>query len=176
VELHDFLMQAPIGIAILSGPEHVYTLVNPIFMELLFGSLPGTHLLDKPVRKALPELEGQGFYEILDEVYRTGRPFNGAKQRLMLRQADGGVREMFVNFTYQPKRDRQGKIDGILAVVFEVTDQVNEQREIEQLADNLRKAIVSRDTFLAIASHELNTPLTALKLEAQLQQRDAWRG
>ncbi len=75
---------------------------------------------------------------------------------------------MFVNFTYQAKRDRFGKIDGILVVVYEVTDQVNEQKEIELLADNLRSAIISRDNFLGVASHELNTTLTSLKLQTQM--------
>ncbi len=170
-ELLSFLTQAPIGIAILSGPEHVYTFVNPTFMSLLFGGRPETHLLHKSVRKALPEIKGQGFYELLDEVYQTGRPFHGAKLRLSVIQASGVGKEMYINFTYQAKRDANGKVDGILAVVYEVTDQVNEQKEIELLAENLRSAIVARDTFLGIASHELNTPLTSLKLQAQMNKR-----
>lgn len=45
------------------------------------------------------------------------------------------------------------------------------EREIEMLAENLRAAITSRDTFLSIASHELNTPLTTLKLQVQMHAR-----
>ena len=88
-----------------------------------------------------------------------------------MHQAQGPDRELFVNFAYQPKRDARGRIDGILVVVYEVTDQVNEQREIEVLAENLRAAVLSRDAFLGIASHELNTPLTSLRLQVQLMQR-----
>ncbi|MFY2562890.1 ATP-binding protein [Corallococcus terminator] len=170
-ELQSFLLQAPLGIAILSGPRHVYTFVNAPFMSMLFGGRPVTHLLNRSVREALPELEGQGFYEILDGVYQTGRSFHGTKLRASMVQADGVTREMFINFTYQAKRDASGKVDGILAVIYEVTDQVNEQQEIEQLADNLRAAIVARDIFLGVASHELNTPLTTLKLQTQMTQR-----
>ncbi|RYZ42243.1 MAG: PAS domain S-box protein [Myxococcaceae bacterium] len=170
-ELQSFLMQAPLGIAILSGPRHVYTFINAPFMEMLFSGRPATDLLNRSVREALPELEGQGFHEILDGVYQTGRSFHGAKQRASMVQADGLERELFVNFTYQAKRDPSGRIDGILAVIYEVTDQVNAQREIEQLAENLRAAIVSRDTFLGVASHELNTPLTTLKLQTQMSKR-----
>ncbi|RKG87196.1 sensor histidine kinase [Corallococcus terminator] len=170
-ELLSFLTQAPLGIALLSGPRHVYTFVNAPFMDMLFSGRPATHLLNRSVREALPELEGQGFHEILDGVYQTGNSFHGAKHRASIIQADGLEREMFVNFTYQAKRDPAGKIDGILAVIYEVTDQVNAQREIEQLAENLRAAIVSRDTFLGVASHELNTPLTTLKLQTQMSRR-----
>ena len=170
-ELESFLVQAPIGIAILSGPNHIFSFLNPSYMSLLFTGRQQTDFIGKSIRKALPELQGQGFYEILDEVYRTGKSFVGAKLRASLVQANRTGKEMFVNFTYQAKRDRFGKIDGILVVVYEVTDQVNEQKEIEHLADNLRSAIVSRDAFLGIASHELKTPLTSLKLQAQMTKR-----
>lgn len=170
-ELQSFLLQAPLGIAILSGPRHVYTFANAPFMSMLFGGRPVTDLLNLSVRQALPELEGQGFYEILDGVYQTGQSFHGTKLRASMVQADGVAREMFVNFTYQAKRDASGRVDGILVVIYEVTDQVNEQQEIEQLADNLRAALVARDTFIGVASHELNTPLTTLKLQTQMTRR-----
>ncbi len=170
-EVENFLLQAPIGITILSGPEHVFTFVNPKYMSLIFGGRPATDLLGKSVREALPELAGQGFLEILAGVYQTGTSYTGAKQRISLFQGNGVEKEMYVNFTYQAKRDKNGKIDGILAVIYEVTDAVNEQKEIELLANNLRSAIVSRDTFLGIASHELNTPLTSLKLQTQMGKR-----
>jgi signal transduction histidine kinase len=170
-EVEDFLIQAPIGIAILNGNEHMFSFVNPTYMRLLFGDRPSSDLLGKSVRNAVPEVAGQGFYEILDDVYRTGNSFNGAKLRISLLQKNGLEKEMFVNFNYQARRDQAGRINGILAVIYEVTDQVNEQKEIELLADNLRSAIVSRDTFLGVASHELNTPLTSLKLQAQMGKR-----
>lgn len=170
-ELHRFLMQVPAGIAVLSGPHHVYTLVNPMFSAMGFGGRPASDFIGKPVREALPELRGQGYFEMLDGVYRTGRPFCAAKMRASLRQASGEDRTMFVNFTCQPHRDERGKVCGILAVLYEVTDAVNEQKEIEMLADRLRAALTSRDVFLGVASHELNTPLTSMMLHAQMFAR-----
>jgi two-component system CheB/CheR fusion protein len=170
-ELQDFIMQAPLGIAMLSGANHTYSVLNPMFMTLCFGGRPVSDFLGKTVRAALPELAGQGFYELLDEVYRTGNPFVGVKHRAVMMQANGQEKELFLNFTYQAKRNQGGRIDGILVVIYEVTDQVNEQREFEVLADNLRSAILSRDNFLGIASHELNTPLTSLKLQLQMSKR-----
>ena len=171
-QLHDFLMQLPVGIAVLDGPEHVYQLLNPIFRTMCFGGRPEKRLSGTVgARGGSPNCEIQGFYEILDTVYRTGEPFLGAKVRASMLQSDGTQKDMFLNFTYQARRSSAGLIQGILAVIYEVTDQVNEQKEIEVLADSLRAAILSRDTFLGVASHELNTPLTALKLQVQLHKR-----
>jgi signal transduction histidine kinase len=40
-----------------------------------------------------------------------------------------------------------------------------------RLQNDLKAAVVARDEFLSIASHELNTPLTPLKLQIQLLMR-----
>src|SRR5205085_2327312 len=119
IELQDFIMQAPIGIALLSGPDHIYKVINDKFMSLLFKDRKAEYLLNKPVRVALPELKSQGFYEILDGVYRTGKSFEGSKVKASFGQADGSEYDLFINFTYQAKRNPcTGEIDGILALVY----------------------------------------------------------
>jgi len=72
--LHDLFMQAPAIIVVLRGPGHIIELANPLALQFL-----GTHrpLIGKPVREAVPELDEQGFFELLDMVYQTGKPFVG---------------------------------------------------------------------------------------------------
>ena len=60
---------APVGVAILRGPEHIYDFANERYRELV-GGRP---LLGKSIREALPELDGQGIYELLDRVFETGQ-------------------------------------------------------------------------------------------------------
>ena len=60
--------QAPGFICILCGPEHVFQFVNETHKRL-FGS---DDWVGQPVRKAFPDIAGQGFYELLDQVYQTG--------------------------------------------------------------------------------------------------------
>ena len=66
------------GIALLRGPDHVYELANPDYLALV-SHRP---VLGRPVREALPELAGQGIFELLDEVQRTQRPHVGRSVRL----------------------------------------------------------------------------------------------
>lgn len=140
--LHSLFMEAPAVIAILRGPEHVYELANPLYMEAI-GK--GRDVLGKPAREALPELEGQGFFEHLDRVYASGESFGGREAVVKLdRTGDGTLEDVYFNFIYQPSRDETGKVDGILIHAVDVTELVRERQRAEEsetwfrtLADNM---------------------------------------
>jgi signal transduction histidine kinase len=66
-------------------------------------------------------------------------------------------------------RNNQGEPEHFVGVVMDITL----QKEMEQ---SLRKAISLRDEFLSIASHELRTPITGMKLQTQMMKRGIERG
>src|SRR5437762_3063819 len=97
--LYTLFMQAPALICVLRGPDHIFDLVNPPYQNLFRDR----ELLGKPIREALPELEGQGFFELLDRVYTSGEPYFGKEARVLLDRAGSGkLEEGFFNFIYQP--------------------------------------------------------------------------
>ena len=150
--LYDLFMQAPALVAVLQGPTHVFELANPFYIQVV-----GSHhdIIGKPIREALPELAGQGFFELLDSVYQTGNPFVGNETLVRLdRKGDGSLEDVYFNFVYQPTRNAEGKIDGIFVHAVDVT----ERRQLEQ----------QKDDFIGVASHELKTPVTSLKAYTQL--------
>jgi PAS domain S-box-containing protein len=49
------------------GPEHVYAIVSPRYADSPGAGRP---LLGRTVREAFPEIEGTGYFETLDHVYR----------------------------------------------------------------------------------------------------------
>lgn len=135
--LHDFFMQAPAAHCILSGPAHVYKLINPAYQELI-GTRP---LLGLSVREALPELAGQGFYELLDTVFATGEPFIGKEVPISLENEQGKAKDIFLNFIYQPIKNKQGQSEGILVFAYEVTEQVIARNDIEASEAKFRALI-----------------------------------
>jgi len=152
--LHELFMQAPAAICVLSGPQHVFELLNPLYQQLLGPR----EIVGKAVREALPELEGQGFYELLDRVYSTGEPFIGVELRAELARKLGGEREeAYFNFVYQPMLGVGDEVEGIMVHAVEVTEQVWVRQRM--------------DTFLGIAGHELKNPLTSIKANVELSQR-----
>ncbi|WP_433926822.1 ATP-binding protein [Sorangium cellulosum] len=163
--MNDLFMQAPGPIAILRGPELVFEVVNPLYQQLVGGRA----LVGKPIRVALPELEGQRVWELLDSVMRTGEPVVGKEFLVRLdRQGTGAAEEVFFNFVYQPMRDRDGAIEGVFVFAFEVTDQVFARRRVEALVEALKLADQRKDEFLAMLAHELRNPMASISLSLTL--------
>ncbi|GAB3225777.1 PAS domain S-box protein [Spirosoma arcticum] len=135
--LHDFFMQAPAAHCILRGPNHSYELVNPGYKELVGQR----NLLGKSVREAHPEVEGQGFFELLDQVFSTGEAFIGREVPFSLDKGQGVHQDAYVNFIYQPIDNQQGETDGILVFAYEVTEQVVARRTLQESKDQLAFAI-----------------------------------
>ncbi|MCL1468852.1 ATP-binding protein [Argonema galeatum] len=136
--LHSLLMNAPASIAILNGSkgvELVYEFANPLYYQLVGKQ----ELIGKSLGELFPELENQGIYEILDGVIATGKPFVGKEFPIKLnRRGNRTIDEGFFNFVYQPKYGLDGKIEGVMAFGFEVTDQVLSRQQAELLAEDLR--------------------------------------
>ncbi|MBD1919470.1 MULTISPECIES: PAS domain S-box protein [Cyanophyceae] len=133
--LHSLLVQAPALICIDRGPEHVFEFANPLYSQLVGHR----ELIGLTAREAFPELEGQGFFELLDQVFETGQPFVGNEIAAQFdRQGNGTLEEGFFNFVYQPLFDVNGAVEGIVTFSFEVTTQVVARRQAEALAEDLR--------------------------------------
>ncbi|MEX2551961.1 MAG: PAS domain-containing protein, partial [Actinomycetota bacterium] len=102
--------QAPGFMAMLAGRDHIFQMANPTYMQLVGHRA----ILGKAVRDALPEIAGQGFFELLDRVFETGEVFTGNALKVALqRNPDGPVEERHVDFVYQPIRDGTGEVTGI---------------------------------------------------------------
>lgn len=121
--------QAPGFISVTTGPNHVFEIVNAAHRKLMGGR----DLTGLTVREAQPELETQGFIALLDHVYRSGEAYVGQTKRVTLRDpVSGAEREMFLDFIYQPIRDADGRVAGILCEGTEVTEAVRAQDALRQ--------------------------------------------
>ena len=121
--------QAPAMIAITRGAEHRYDFVNPAYQQLF----PHRQLVGRTVLEAVPEVEPQGFLQLLDHVFQTGETFRGDELKVQLeRDASGDLRDTYFNFIYQQYRENDQPA-GLLAFAFEVTDLVQARQALEQV-------------------------------------------
>ncbi len=128
--LREVFAQAPAFMAVLHGRDHVFEFANDEYLRLIGRG----DIIGKPVAEVLPEVQEQGFVELLDKVLETGEPFIGRAIPIMLRDAPTGeMGEHFLDFIYQPLTNASGQRVGIVAHGSDVTESVRAQREIERL-------------------------------------------
>ena len=151
--------QAPGFVCFFRGPNHVYELQNESHHRLAGYR----DIIGKPVREALPELQGQGFFELLDRVYASGQPHVGRGMPLAVRTKDGQLVDSYIDFVYQPILDENGSVLGIFSQGSDVTEQVLNARFLAEKQAELEQTIVARTEALEDARRAL-----ALASELQL--------
>jgi signal transduction histidine kinase len=151
--------QSPSFIAVLKGPDHVFEVANAAYLALVGRR----DIVGKPLLEALPEIAGQGYKELLDQVYTTGIPYLGSEAKVELVRAPGAApEEAYVDFVYHPIVEPDGRISGIFVHGVDITTQVMARKEMEGLYHTVKEANDAKRQFLAAMSHELRTPLNAV--------------
>ena len=131
---------APSFIAIHKGPDHVIEFANAAYVRVAGRK----SLLGRPAREVFKDLEGQGLFELLDQVYATGERFIAEHVAVRLQPSDDApAQDLYLNFVYEPIRDEGGTVTGIFVEGHDVTD-------IHLAQERLRE---SENRFRNIADH-----------------------
>ncbi|HEY5806846.1 MAG TPA: PAS domain-containing protein [Povalibacter sp.] len=129
--------QAPSFMCILTGPAHVFEFVNDAHRQL-FNS---HDWIGKPIRAAFPDIAGQGFYELLDQVRSTGKRLVFKAQPVNFRAtAAKTTQTRLLDFIYEPIVEASGEISGIFCEGFDVTDQHDAEQALRLRESQLRLA------------------------------------
>ncbi|HEX9996067.1 MAG TPA: PAS domain S-box protein [Abditibacterium sp.] len=151
---------SPAFVCTLRGRDLVFEMANPAYYQLIGHR----EIIGKPLLEALPEVDGQGYVEVLHGVLDSGQSLPIYERPVLLqREANGPLEERIINLLYTPLRDPDGTISRIFAHGVDITDQVRARRAAEE-------ANRVKDEFLATLSHELRTPLTAIMGWASILQ------
>ena len=180
-ELYQIFAQTPVAIVLLREPDHRIDYFNPAF-ETLFppeewagGPMQG-HRLDV----VYPRIKMAGLVELLDRVFGTGETQVVIDMPLVDLQP-GSPR--YVTLSYQAYRE-EGRIVGVAAFAYDVTDQVLARQQVQALNQELAdinqemqatnrelhasNSLLTRtnadlDTFVYSASHDLKSPITNIE-------------
>jgi PAS domain S-box-containing protein len=155
----SMLRQAPVAMCIMLGPDHRVNVVNDLMIEL-WGK-PRESVMNKRILDALPEADGQGLIPVMDQVYGTGCSYRAIGRPVKLRRM-GKEEVVYQDFVYEPYKDADGTILGVLAISIDVTEQVLARQKIEDVVAertrDLQKSNAELSQFAYIASHDLQEP------------------
>ena len=127
---YEIFDQAPALILFLRAPHHRIEYVNAAYQ----GLFEDRQLMGLDLAAAVPELQEQGFIDLLNQVYQTGETYFGVEQPFTMPAVAGQPpRLAYFTFVYQTYR-QSGQVAGISVFAFEVTEQVlaRQQREAQQ--------------------------------------------
>jgi PAS domain S-box-containing protein len=134
----DAFRQAPAFMCVLTGPHHVYELVNERYLQLVGKR----DLVGQSVAEALPEIANQGLLELLDQVYRSGEPFSGTDLPVMLQRHPGApLEERFVDLVFTALRDVDGKVTGLLVHGVDQTERKRAERKLYESRERFAKIV-----------------------------------
>jgi len=172
----SMVLQAPVAMCIMLGPTHIIEVANKMMIEL-WGK-PVDAVMKKPVFEALPDARNQGLEDLLDRVYTTGQAVNASEMPVKLLR-NGRQETVYQNFVYEPYRNADGEILGVLAISVDVTEQVLARQKIEDVVEERTRELASANErleksnaelaqFAYIASHDLQEPLRKIRVFTQL--------
>ncbi len=134
------VLHAPVAICVLRGQDYVIETMNEAMCAFWDRTL--TQALNKPVFDVIPEAKDQGIKELLDNVYFTG-------ERCVIQELsvdimrNGKLENAFIKFVYEPLREADGTVSGVMALAHEITEQVVARKKVEESEKKFEAAIVA---------------------------------
>ncbi|GAA4455161.1 hypothetical protein GCM10023189_22670 [Nibrella saemangeumensis] len=165
-QTYNFFINAPVIIGFVRGDTYVVELANESLLEV-WGRT--SDVIGKPLLIAIPELEGQGFIELLDQVRKTGEPYYAYEAPITLYRR-GKPEVFYFDFVYQPyyESETEEVASGVISVGHDVTEQVLARKKIQESEEKYRSLFESMDQgfcVLEMLFDDENKPLDYRFLE-----------
>jgi PAS domain S-box-containing protein len=136
-KLAQLFEQGPSFMAVLEGPEHRIELANAAYQRLVGGR----RVLGKTIAQALPDAVAQGYLELLDGVFNSGKAFSSTGAKYSVEPVSGGpVNERYVDFIFQPITNSLGQVTGIFVEGADVTERAAAEQALREREAQLREA------------------------------------
>jgi PAS domain S-box-containing protein len=123
----NLIKEASVGIILLTGPELIVHIVNEAYGKLIDRS-PG-ELLNKPLFDIIPEAE-EAFRTLIEPVMKNAEPAYRYERPYLVYKGEKKI-EGYLNLTYQPYREPDGRVSGVMVLCQDVTAQVKAKQEAE---------------------------------------------
>lgn len=165
--LQNIISTANIAMTLLKGRDLIIELPNPKMLHVWQRDLKTVE--GKKIIDVFPELKNQRFPQLLADVFRTGKRIAMPQVPVDISFPNGEVKLIYVNFSYDPIFSKDGKVEYILASVNDITEQVENLKQLEESKSELQattEELAASNEELSATNEELATTNEELQ-EAQ---------
>ena len=163
--LKSLIESAPFPIGVYVGREMRVEMANEAILKAWHRD---SSVIGKLYSEVLPELEGQGPYEQLVQVFDTGVPFHIKNQHIQLHDGNE-LKSYYFNYSFTPLFDSSGQVYGVMNTAADVTDLNLAKKALEVSEMNFRAMILQAP----IAMCMLNGPELIVEIANQ-GMLDVW--
>ncbi len=133
----NLIQQAGVAMVVLTGPHFIVEIVNEAYAKLVDKKT--TELHGKPLFEVLPRAR-EHYLPMLQKVIETGEPLIQYESPYSV-DRNRKMYEGFVHLVYQPYRDVNGNVVGVMAIHQDVTASVKARRELQSIEARFRSLI-----------------------------------
>ncbi|RYE31592.1 MAG: PAS domain-containing protein, partial [Sphingobacteriales bacterium] len=165
--LQNIISTANVAMTLMKGKDLIITLPNPKMLSIWQRELK--NVVGKKITDVFPELNGQRFPKLLADVFRTGERIAMPEVPVDISDAEGNLKQIYVDFSYDPIFSTDRRVEYILATVIDITDKVENLIKLEESKSELQATTEE----LAASNEELsatNEELAATNEELQEAQ------
>jgi signal transduction histidine kinase len=176
-KLDALVAESPSAIGLMKGKDLIFEVANNKWQELV--SL-GREYIGKSYSEIYPELIDTDAIRSIQHTFATGETFTANEMKLLVKSKLGILEDQYFDYTNVRILDSNGAPYGVFCYAHNVTNRVRNRIEIEEnrkflaiTVENLEHERELRERFVLALTHDLRTPITALKMSAQLLSRKA---
>lgn len=149
--LKNMIMSAPMGMAVLQSRDLIVEIANKPILD--FWNRNADAVMHKPLLEALPELTGQPFPAMLQNIFDTGKPVAMSEIAVSVASAKG-IRTMYADFTYNPLFDLEGNVESIMVTIINITEVVEARKLLTRINEEMAE---TQDTLKIIIAELANS-------------------
>lgn len=149
----NLVMQSPIAMTIWRGNDYIIEFANETLLKNIWRK-DAAEVIGKKALEVFPELHDQKYPDLLHKVLTEGIVHHENESVAYIQRVDG-LKKFYLDFEYSPLFEKDGSISGIMITVNDVTQRVEDRRQIEDAEARMRLA--AEGTGLATWDLDLQT-------------------
>ncbi|MDC6350233.1 PAS domain-containing protein [Zeaxanthinibacter sp. PT1] len=160
-QFRNLVIQSPIPMTILRGPEFVIEMANDIMIDIIWRK-DKEEVIGKKLLDIFPGLVDQKYPELLNKIIAKGETLTVKESHARI-EGNDGTREFYLDYDYAPLRELDGTVSGIMVTVNDVTDKVHSRKKLEEFSKELEKQVYERTELLNKTNLQLRDSIRELE-------------